>query len=148
VSSIIPVLWILFAFVRVIRGQFLDPESMMASAPAATAAMAAGTGRDARRGLAGLENPVAAENDPPDRLAGFRVLGESVVLHALLDLEVADFPPLFCGNGLVNVSRHGPENLCLLMRVRQQVGFPFLVCGHWWIQKQNFFSSINRRGSS
>lgn len=86
---------------------------------------ASGWGRNTWRGLSRLENPVPPENDPPDHLAGFRVLGEGVVLHALLDLEVADFPSLFCGNGLVNVSRHCPVNLPLLPGPRQQVGFRF-----------------------
>ena len=67
------------------------------------------------------------------------MLGEGIVFHALLDLEVAGFPPLLGGNGLVNVSRHGPPNLCLPMGMRQQEGFPFLVRDHWRTQKQFFF---------
>ena len=88
---------------------------------------ASGGSRDAWRGLAGLEDPIASKNDPPDCLAGLRVLGEGIVLHALLDLEVADFFPFFCGNGLVNVGRHCVANLRLLVRMRQQEAFHFLV---------------------
>ena len=79
---------------------------MVASATTAAAAMAAGTGRDSGGWLGRLEDPVASEDDSADRLAGFRVLGQRIVLHALLDLEVADFASLFCGDRLVNVGRH------------------------------------------
>ena len=95
-------------------------------APAGAAAtMAAGPRRNTGRRLAGLENPVASHHHSPDRLAGFRVLGKRAFLHALLDLVVADFPPIFRGDGLVNVGRHDFSNLSVLVRRRQQEGFPF-----------------------
>lgn len=76
---------------------------------AAAATMAAGTRRNTRGRLAGFENPVSSDDHSPDRLAGFRMLGQRVVLHALPDLVVADFSPFFGGDRLVNVSRHVAE---------------------------------------
>ena len=67
---------------------------------------ASGGSRDAWRGLAGLEDPIASKNDPPDCLAGLRVLGEGIVLHALLDLKMTDRLPLLLRNRLINVGCH------------------------------------------
>jgi len=108
---------------------------MVAPAPASTAAMPSGTGWDAGGWLSGLEHPVASENHSPNRRAAFRMLGERIVLHALLDLEMSDFFPFFRGDGLVNVSRHDFLKLCLPISVRQQEGFPFLVPDQWRIRK-------------
>ena len=98
---------------------------MMAPAGAA-ATMAAGTRRNPRGRLAGLKNAVTSDNHSPDRLAGFRMLGQRVVLHALPDLVAVDFCPLFRGDCLVNVSRHVFSILSVLVRKRQQEGFAFL----------------------
>lgn len=49
---------------------------------------------------------VAAGDEPLDRLAGFRVGGEGVVFHALLDFEALWLLVGGLGDGLVNVGCH------------------------------------------
>ena len=66
-------------------------------------------GRGTFAGAAGVgaDQTVAARNDATDGLAGFRMLRERSVLHALLELELADTGTGLLRDGLVNVRGHG-----------------------------------------
>ena len=64
--------------------------------------MAGGSGR----ALGATHDTQAAPDHAPDRLAGFRMLGEGVVIHALANLKLLGLLAGLGGDGLVDVSGH------------------------------------------
>jgi len=76
------------------------------AAAAAAAAVSAGRGGSAGSRLSGFKNSVSSNDNPPDRLAGFRMLCQGGILHALLDLKMTDRLPLLLRNRLINVGCH------------------------------------------
>jgi len=76
-------------------------------AAAARAATGTATRRRLHNRLGAVQEAEPAKDDAADRFAGLRVRGKRLVMHALLELEMAWFFARQLRDGLIDVGGHG-----------------------------------------